>query len=194
MQLKTLALLLPLGLVPSFLVAQDGAKQDASKSPRRIATVNMMRLLTESKIAQDSLHAHEEWVKSSQHDIDVSRKTLKKLDEDMQLLDTHSVEFLQNKDQFELENTKYQQLVRRLQKEREDRFIAIFQKNYEVVAREVKNYATSHNLDLVLQLDTNPLRAQSQEELLSRILWKNVVYADDALDITDEVLKILGGP
>jgi Skp family chaperone for outer membrane proteins len=188
MQLKTIALLLPLGLLPSFLGVQD-----ASKPPQRIGVVNMMRLLTESKVAQDALKAHEEWVKSSQREIDAAKKSLKKIDEDMQLLDSHSLEFQQNKDQFELENTRFQQLVRRLQREREDRFIDIMQKNYDVTVREVKSYATSHGLELVFQLDASQLRAKSEEELLSRILWKNVIYADDALDITSEVLKILGG-
>jgi Skp family chaperone for outer membrane proteins len=187
MQLKTIALLFPLGLLPSLLGAQDAAK------PARIGVVNMMRLLTESKVAQDALKGHEEWVKNSQRDIDAGKKTLKKLDEDMQLLAPTSVEFQQNKDQFELENMKFKQLVQRLQKEREDRFVDIMQKNFEVALREVKNYAKAHGIDLVLQMDASPLKAKSEEELLSRILWKNVLYADDPLDITGEVLKILGG-
>jgi Skp family chaperone for outer membrane proteins len=189
MQLKTIALLLPLGLVPSLFATQEGA----TKSAKRIAVVNMQRVLTESKLAQDALKAHEEWVKTSQREIDAGKKGLKKIDEDMQLLDSHSLEFQQNKDQLELENTKFQQLVRRLQKEREDRFIQIMQKNYDLTVQQVNGYAKAHGLELVLQLDTTQLRANSQDELLSRILWKNVVYADEALDITSDLLKILGG-
>ena len=58
---------------------------------------------------------------------------------------------------------------------------------------EVTSFAKARRLELVLQMDASQLRAKSEEELYSRILWKNVIYADDVLDITADVLKILAG-
>lgn len=189
MPLKTLFLLLPLALLPSFHGTQDSAP--ASKPLGRVGVVNMMRLLSESKLAQDGLRQHEEWIKISQREIDAAEKAWKKLDEDQQLLARGSVEFQQNKDRLELEKLKFDQLVRRLEKERQERFIETMKRNYDGVVREVQNYAKSHGFDLILQLDATALRAKSEDELLSRILWKNVIHADDSLDITSDVLKIL---
>src|SRR5262249_50754030 len=156
-----------------------------------VAVVEMGRLLKESRAGRDSEKQLGDWVQSAKKAMDEAKAKMKKIEDDMLLLDQHSADFQRMKDDLELDKMRYQQLGRKLEKETDDRVVDAYEKNYAEAQRAIRSYAQTHGFDVVLQIDNRPIQANSEAEVVQRILWKNVVYADESLDITSEVLKIL---
>jgi len=68
----------------------------------------------------------------------------------------------------------------------------ITEDGYQDVYKAIEKVAKKKNLLLVLSRDDFPLESQRVEELLSKIYYrKPVLYAIDAIDITDEVTQQL---
>ncbi|MFO0985076.1 MAG: OmpH family outer membrane protein [Planctomycetota bacterium] len=191
MQLRSLGIVALIVLCATLYRTTQG-QAAATPAPSRVGVVDIQRVLAESRAARESEKELKEWIKTVQKDIDEAQAKMKKIDEDLQLLDRRSGAYQQAKDQFDLEKLKYEQLGRRLEKEQEQRWVDAVQRNYEDAVKEIRGYAKAHGFDVVLEVDSTPLRARSREELFSRLQWKNVVYADESLDITSDVLKILG--
>jgi Skp family chaperone for outer membrane proteins len=64
---------------------------------------------------------------------------------------------------------------------------------YTEVKTEAENFARRNGLAAVYMVNTHEMGARSQEELQVLIASRPVLYWDKALDITDEVLRVMNG-
>ncbi|MEW6746493.1 MAG: OmpH family outer membrane protein [Planctomycetota bacterium] len=171
--------------------AQGSGTQGKAAPSQALGVVDLGRLLKEAPNLTTGLKGLEEWVAARQKEIDEKEKRLRSLEENLQLYDKTSEEYLTEKDRWDVEKYMLDLFVKKLYREKDARLVGINARCYEEFAAAAGKVAKAKGLSLVLQVGPTPVGSKSEEEFLARLVRRNVLWADDALDITADVLTIL---
>jgi len=160
-----------------------------------VAVIDLSRTLSDHKGLADQQAALEQKARTSQETLDSMRAELEQLRGELFVYTRGSKEY-RSKD-FEIERKKlsFEQKGRELQFALEAEKAAILKAACLEVEKTASRYANDNGLDLVLSAPFSVSQVQTNDpnDLLKWLTEVNVIWANDALDITDAVITIVNG-
>ncbi len=187
-----LALMAAATLLVSELAGQPApAQAPAAASPTRLAVCDVMDLLDNFQKARDMMSNLEKQREAVQAEGAAREQNLERMQQVLQGLQPDSPEYTKRLDDaeqaaFELKGWKELQQAKMLREHHR-----LTNQLYREILQGVGTVARTRGLDLVLYFDRKDPPTRSSPELARVISSKHVLWHDERLDITEDVLSYL---
>jgi Skp family chaperone for outer membrane proteins len=183
-----------LALVAIFLgnsIAQTATAPAAAQAPLKVLVCDIFRVFNQYQNDMDLSDQYNQKMqvlmiedKKKQDKAETEEKGLTSLKEG-------SAEYIKQQEEVEQEKAEHQ-VWRQVQ----ERGLTVWriretQRAYDQIVKTIAKVAKDRGAQLVMYLDTGMPKTNDLPELLQAIERRQVIYSDDSLDVTDEVLKIL---
>ncbi|MCO8120702.1 OmpH family outer membrane protein [Stieleria sp. TO1_6] len=178
-----LASMLGAGLSTGTVSAQDTA-------PHRVAVVDVASIFKNHEGIKLQVAKVEADLKAYDGELKEKREMLKTTAAKLKQLTPGSPEYSALEEQFAEMDSKLRLDMARKRKELADAEARIYFDNYQKISEGVKLIAKHNKINLVLRYNSEEMD-QTQGESVIRGVMKNIVYHDDALNMTPTVMTYL---
>ena len=170
-------------LAPAAASAQESA-------PHRIAVVDVAYIFKNHPGIKAQVTRVETDLKNYDAELKQKREALKTAAEKLKTFQVGSPEYSAQEEQVASMESKLRLDMARKRKELADAEARIYFENYQQIAAGVKFLANHYKINLVLRYNSEEMN-QGQGDSVIRGVMKNIVYHDDALDMTKGVMQYL---
>ena len=157
----------------------------------KVAIVDMSTLVSKNKQSQAEQTVIQQWM-------DASQKLLERMDKDMKEQAAAREQLKPDSDDYRNKTTELKQLkanldirASALKDERESRIARSLSDSHARVVAACKSYLETHDLDLIVQHESSPVRGSTSDQVIPEIVVRTVVAYRGTLDVTEGVLAIL---
>lgn len=168
-------------LAPVAASAEDG---------HRLAVVDVAYIFKNHPGIKAQVLQVENDLKNYDEELNVKREALKQAAAQLKTLKINSTSYTQQEELVASMESKLRLDMARKRKELTDAEARIYFENYQKIAAGVKFLAQHYKINLVLRYNSEDMD-QTQGESVIRGVMKNIVYHDDALDMTKGVMQYL---
>lgn len=179
-------------LAPAAASAEDGG--------HRIAVVDVAYIFKNHPAIKSQVKQVEGDLKSYDTELKGKREALKQAAAKLKTFKPSSPDYAKQEEQVASMESRLRLDMARKRKELAEAEARIYYENYQRIAEGVKFLANHYDIDLVLRYNSEPMNV-AQSESVIRGVMKNVVFHDEALDMTqgvmqylDKTLKVAEGP
>ncbi len=175
-------------LAAAALSRGGGTGQDVA-----VAVCDLGRVLEEGKPFVEERARIAAWIDEQKRtNLEVRRDALEKHEAELDLYEPGSEERRRREDELAHERLSFEQELARLDRERRARITAAQRAAWEKARSAIAEAAAARGVRLVLQLRPRELEGETEERLSAEIWSRDVLWHDPSLDITPDVLRILG--
>lgn len=179
-------------LAPAAASAEDGG--------HRIAVVDVAFIFKNHPAIKSQVEKVEGNLKSYDTELKGKREALQQAAARLKTFKPSSPDYAAQEEKVASMESRLRLDMARKRKELAEAEAEIYYENYQRIAEGVKYLAKHYNIDLVLRYNSEPMNANQSESVIRGVM-KNVVYHDQALDMTqgvmqylDQTLKVAEGP
>lgn len=169
-------------LTPSSATAQD--------SGHRVAVVDVAYIFKNNEGIKAQVKEVEDSLKSFDEELQVKRNELKTAAEKLKTFEPGSTNYIAQEESVASMESKLRLDMARKRKELADREAKIYFDNYQIIAAGVKALAQYHKVNLVLRYNSEEMDLEQGESVIRGVM-KNVVYHDEAIDMTKGTMDYL---
>ncbi len=173
-------------LAPTSVTAQDSGQE----SGHRIAVVDVAYIFKNNKGIKAQVKEVEDSLTSFDEELQGKRNELKSNAEKLKILKPGSSDYIAQEERVASMESKLRLDMARKRKELADREAKIYYDNYQIIAAGVKALAQYHKVNLVLRYNSEEMDL-AQGESVIRGVMKNIVYHDEAIDMTSGTMDYL---
>jgi Skp family chaperone for outer membrane proteins len=157
----------------------------------KVAVVDMSTLVSKNKQSQAEQTVIQQWMDASQKKLELMDKEMKEQAAGREQLKPDSDDYRAKTKQ--LKNLKAQLDVEAsaLKEERELRIAKSLSDSHARVVAACKSYLETHDLDLIVQHESSPVRGNTSDQVIPEIVVRTVVAYRGTLDVTEGVLTLL---
>ena len=170
-------------LAPAIASAQDTA-------PHRVAVVDVAYIFKNHQGIKAQVTRVENDLKAYDAELKVKREELKTAAEQLKQFKVGSPEYAAQEEKVASMESKLRLDMARKRKELADAEAKIYYENYQRIAEGVKFIAQHYKINLVLRYNSEDMNLD-QGDTVIRGVMKNIVYHDEALDMTKGVMQYL---
>jgi len=189
---RSLAVLLSFGAVPAAWFAWVGAGESmATPDAPKVAVVDLFRILKEAKPfvkAEQDLRA---WIAEEKKALQGLSDQVEQKQNELSLFAPNSPDYIARRNDADILQLRFKHEFEGRERERMQRIIANQRRSFADARRAVAEVSANRGVDIVLQLRDGDPTGEDPAEVTSEIYLRDVLYHDQALDITADVLKIL---
>lgn len=157
----------------------------------KIAVVDMSALVSKNKQSQAEQQLIQQWM-------DASQKLLERMDKDLKDQMAARDQLKPDSDDYRKKTKELKQLksnldleASSLKEEQEARIARMLSDCHARVVAACKSYLDGHDLDLIVQHESAPVRGINSNQVIQDIVVRSVVSYRGTLDVTEGVLAIL---
>lgn len=157
----------------------------------KVAVVDMSTLVSKNKQSQAEQQLIQQWK-------DASQKLLEKLDKDLKEAAAARDALKSDSDEYRSKTIELKQLkanfdirAASLKDEFEQRVARSLSDSHARVVAACKTYLEGHDLDLIVQHESSPVRGNTSDQVIPEIVVRTVVAYRGTLDVTEGVLAIV---
>ena len=172
----------------SVLAPAAASAQEAT--PHRIAVVDVAYIFKNHPGIKAQVTKVETDLKNYDAELKQKRDALKTAAEKLKTFQVGSPDYSAQEEQVASMESKLRLDMARKRKELADAEARIYFENYQQIAAGVKFLANHYQINLVLRYNSEEMN-QGQGDSVIRGVMKNIVYHDDALDMTKGVMQYL---
>ena len=194
--MKKSSLLTLLGVFAVVIASFAGSRIATSQAvtpPARIAFVDVAQIFQKYKKSNQIQQQTQASIRQVEADLKKQYDEVQKVRGDLDLLVPGTPEFSAKKREIDFMGFKLEYA----EKEAKQAILAAAVKKMNLVYTEIRNEAENHarrnGLHAVFMYNAQSIEARSLEELQILIASRPVLYRDQAMDITEQVLKALDG-
>lgn len=169
-------------LAPAAATAQD--------SGHRIAVVDVAFIFKNNEGIKSQVKQVEDNLKEFDTELQGKRNELKSAAEKLKTFQPGSPEYTSQEERVASMESKLRLDMARKRKELADREAKIYYDNYQHIAAGVKVLAQHYKINLVLRYNSEDMNLEQGESVIRGVM-KNIVYHDEALDMTPGVMQYL---
>jgi Skp family chaperone for outer membrane proteins len=169
-------------LAPTAATAQD--------SGHRIAVVDVAYIFKNNDGIKAQVKEVEDNLKSFDEELQGKRNELKSAAEKLKTFQPGSSDYTAQEERVASMESKLRLDMARKRKELADREAKIYYDNYQHIAAGVKVLAQHYKINLVLRYNSEDMDLEKGESVIRGVM-KNIVYHDEALDMTPGVMQYL---
>lgn len=169
-------------LAPTAATAQD--------SGHRIAVVDVAHIFKNNEGIKSQVKQVESNLKTFDAELKGKRTELKSAAEKLKTFEPGSAEYTAQEEQVASMESKLRLEMARKRKELADREAKIYYDNYQHIAAGVKVLAQHYKINLVMRYNSEAMNLENGESVIRGVM-KNIVYHDEALDMTPGVMQYL---
>lgn len=156
----------------------------------RIAVVDVAYIFKNHQGIKDQVGSVEENLKAFDEELKVKRNELKSAAEKLKTFQVGSPEYIAQEEAVASMDSKLRLDMARKRKELADAEARIYYENYQRIAAGVKFLAQHYKINLVLRYNSEDMDIDKGESVIRGVM-KNIVYHDEALDMTSGVMQYL---
>ncbi|MBB3207116.1 Skp family chaperone for outer membrane proteins [Rhodopirellula rubra] len=185
-----LSVLSALALAITTLTVLAPTAASAQDSGHRIAVVDVAYIFKNNEGIKSQVKQVEENLKSFDAELQGKRNELKAAAEKLKTYQPGSPEYTAQEERVASMESKLRLDMARKRKELADREAKIYYDNYQHIAAGVKVLAQHYKINLVLRYNSEDMDLEKGESVIRGVM-KNIVYHDEALDMTPGVMQYL---
>jgi len=166
--------------------------QDATAEPTKLAVVDVLRVMREAPelvAANDELVA---WVEAERAPLENMKREIDRLEAELQVFDPSSAEFVERSYELDRRKLAFDHEYELRDRRRAARIVESRTDAFGRVREAAEAVAEEQGIQLVLQIRGKAPQALTEAELLSEIVVRQVVVHAAELDITPDVISMLG--
>lgn len=164
---------------------------DASPDAPKIAVVDLFRVLKEASPFVKSEEELRVWINGEKQALQKLSDEVEQKQKELMLFNPNSAEYIARRNDAEIMQLQFKHVFETRERERMARIIQNQRRSFADARRAVAEASSNRGVDLVLQLRDGDPTGDDPQEVTSEIYLRDVLYHDQALDITSDVLKIL---
>jgi Skp family chaperone for outer membrane proteins len=157
----------------------------------KVAIVDMSTLVSKHKQSQADQNFIQQWKEASQKKLEEMDRNYKEQVGAREQLKPDSDDYRARTKELKLLKFKLDQEAQALNDEFEARVARSLSEAHARVVAACKGYLESHDLDLIVQHESSPVRGNTSSAVIPEIVVRTVVAYRGTLDITDGVLAVL---
>ncbi|TWT67547.1 OmpH family outer membrane protein [Allorhodopirellula solitaria] len=172
----------------------------AQDTGHRIAVVDVAYIFKNNEGIKAQVKQVEDSLKSFDEELQAKRNELKSAAEKLKTFQPGSADYISQEEAVASMESKLRLEMARKRKELADREAKIYFDNYQIIAAGVKTLAEYHKVNLVLRYNSEEMNLEQGESVIRGVM-KNIVYHDEAIDMTngtmaylDRALKVATNP
>lgn len=169
-------------LAPAAATAQD--------SGHRLAVVDVAYIFKNNTGIKAQVKEVEDNLKAFDSELQEKRDELKSAAEKLKAFAVGSSDYITQEEKVASMESKLRLDMARKRKELADREAKIYYDNYQHIAAGVKVLAQHYKINLVLRYNSEEMELEKGESVIRGVM-KNIVYHDEALDMTPGVMQYL---
>ncbi|MCM2370911.1 OmpH family outer membrane protein [Rhodopirellula sp. ICT_H3.1] len=179
-----------LALATTTLTVLAPTAVSAQESGHRIAVVDVAYIFKNNEGIKSQVKQVEENLKAFDTELQGKRSELKSAAEKLKTFQAGSPEYTAQEERVASMESKLRLDMARKRKELADREAKIYYDNYQHIAAGVKVLAQHYKINLVLRYNSEDMNLEQGESVIRGVM-KNIVYHDEALDMTPGVMQYL---
>lgn len=169
-------------LAPTAASAQEGG--------HRIAVVDVAFIFKNNEGIKAQVKEVEDSLKSFDDELQGKRNELKSAAEKLKTFQPGSSDYISQEERVASMESKLRLEMARKRKELADREAKIYFDNYQHIAAGVKALAQYHKVNIVLRYNSEEMDLEQGESVIRGVM-KNIVYHDEAIDMTAGTMDYL---
>ena len=169
-------------LAPAVATAQEAG--------HRIAVVDVAYIFKNHPGIKAQVEKVEADLKAYDAELQGKREELKQAAEQLKAFKVGSAEYAAQEERVASMESKLRLDMARKRKELADAEARIYYENYQLIANGVKFLAGHYKINLVLRYNSEGMKLEDGDSVIRGVM-KNIVYHDDALDMTKGVMQYL---
>ncbi len=167
----------------------------APAGPTTVATVDLQTVYGQLNIRAAADAALLKTAQDLQAQVDAKRKALEALNADLSAYQPGSAQFKEAEKKTLTAATEVKALRAYAEQKLEREKSRVLRDIYVQIKKSIGQYAKAHKIDLVLLDDTvAKIEETTEKQTLQQISALRILYRDDLLDITDDVIAFMNGP
>jgi len=161
----------------------------------RVAVLDMSRVLSEHKGLAARQEELQKMARQSQAKLDKLRGELDQLNGELMVYAKGSKEYLAKKHDIDMKKLAFEQKGQDLQFELDQKKTEVLKEAISDIEEKVGKYCLEHGIDVVYSapFSVNKVKTNDPADILKWLSEADVVWANDALDITGVVITIVNG-
>ncbi|WP_146396262.1 OmpH family outer membrane protein [Planctomycetes bacterium CA13] len=171
-------------------MTEASAQEAASSAGHRVAVVDVAYIFKNHAGIKSQVASVESDLKSFDAQIQVKREELKQAAEKLKAFKVGSPEYTAQEEQVAAMESRLRLEIARKRKELADAEARIYFDNYQRIASGVKFLAQHYKINMVLRYNSENMDLEKGESVIRGVM-KNIVYHDEALDMTKGVMQYL---
>ncbi len=179
----TLAIVCMSVLVPAIASAQESA-------PHRLAVVDVAYIFKNHPSIKQQVEQVENALKSFDGELNTKREQIKAAVAQLKVLKAGTPDYSAQEERIASMESKLRLDMARKRKELADSEARIYYDNYQQIAAGVKFLANHYKINLVLRYNSEDMNLEEGQSVIRGVM-KNIVYHDEALDMTKGVMQYL---
>lgn len=172
-------------------VASFAAVDDPRSEAPRVAVVDLFQVLREAEPFRKSEVEIRAWIDEQKAALEAMKKDVDLLEAEVGSMSEDSPGYHERQAELEMRKLQFRQMFDARERERLRRIREDQRRSFEDARRAIAEVATARGIDLVLQRRSGEPDGADPAELTSEIYLRDVLYCDESLDITRDVLSIL---
>jgi Skp family chaperone for outer membrane proteins len=172
------------------LTALAPVAASAEDTGHRIAVVDVAYIFKTHPGIKAQVEKVENDLKAYDVHLQAKREELKQAAEQLKTFKVGSPEYAAQEERVASMESKLRLDMARKRKELADAEAKIYYENYQLIANGVKFLANHYNIDLVMRYNSEDMDLEKGDSVIRGVM-KNVVYHDEALDMTKGVMQYL---
>ncbi len=173
----------------SFLAPVVALAQEAA-APHRIAVVDVAYIFKNHALIKAQVTKVESDLKRYDAELKTKRDDLKSATEQLNQFKAGSPDYANQEEKVAGMQSKLRLDMARKRKELADAEAKIYYENYQKIAEGVKFLAQHYQINLVLRYNSEDMDLEKGDSVIRGVM-KNIVYHDEALDMTKGVMQYL---
>lgn len=171
-------------LAPAVALAQEAA------TPHRVAVVDVAYIFKNHAGIKAQVAKVENDLKNYDAELKTKREALKTAAEQLKQYKVGSPDYAAQEEKVAAMESKLRLDMARKRKELADAEAKIYFENYQQIAEGVKFLAQHYKINLVLRYNSEDMDLDKGDSVIRGVM-KNIVYHDEALDMTKGVMQYL---
>ena len=169
-------------VAPGFAWAED--------TGHRIAVVDVAYIFKNHPGIKAQVEKVEAELKAYDGELQAKREELKQAAEQLKAFKVGSAEYAAQEERVASMESKLRLDMQRKRKELADAEARIYFENYQLISTGVKFLANHYKINLVLRYNSEDMSMENSDSVIRGVM-KNIVYHDEALDMTKGVMQYL---
>lgn len=174
----------------AILTLTATAPVSAEDTGHRIAVVDVAYIFKNHEGIKAQVGSVENNLKTYDGQLKQKRDELRQAAEQLKTFKVGSPDYAAKEDQVAAMESKLRLDMARKKKELQDSEAKIYYDNYQQIAAGVKYLAQHYKINLVLRYNSEDMDLEKGDTVIRGVM-KNIVYHDDALDMTKGVMQYL---